>query len=121
MEKQEGEHLNLLWWWIKEFKCRVKLGIRNLETICSISKNKSGDIPKDNPEDYHEDNPEDIKQVRDGTTDMAVEHSSAAAWTPIRVRKVKLGVERNLGISPKSLKKEKKLKIGKKSRKKYQN
>ena len=48
---------------------------------------------------------------------MAVEHSSAAAWTPIRVRKVKLGVERNLGISPKSLKKEKKLKVGNKIKK----
>ena len=48
---------------------------------------------------------------------MAVEHSSVAAWTPIRVRKVKLGVERNLGISPKSLKKEKKLKVGNKIKK----
>ena len=46
---------------------------------------------------------------------MAVEFRSAAEWTPVRVRKVKLGIERNLGLSPKSLKK-KSLKISKKSK-----
>ena len=81
-------------------------GIPKVESEDNISKNRSEDNPSDNHEDNPEDSP-DMKQVRDGKTDMAVEYSSAAAWTPIRVRKVKLGVEKNLGISPKSLKKEK--------------
>ena len=72
---------------------------------------------EDKPEDSSEDNlkeKEKRKSHNDGNS-MAVEFRSAAEWTPVRVRKVKLGIERNLGLSPKSLKK-KSLKIGKKSK-----
>ena len=54
-------------------------GIPKLECEDIIGKKKSGDIPKDNPKDYHE----------------------VAAWTPIRVRKVKLGVEKTWTFHPK--------------------
>jgi hypothetical protein len=42
-----------------------------------------------------------------------VESSHTAAWTPLRVRQVKLGADRNLGLSPKSLKD---LKVGNNSK-----
>ena len=72
---------------------------------------------EDKPEDSSEDNlkeKENRKSHDDGNS-MAVDFRSAAEWTPVRVRKVKLGIERNLGLSPKSFKK-KSLKIGKKSK-----
>ena len=70
------------------------------------SKKEDEDNPKgkDNPEDGREDNPEDMKTAQSDKTGTTVESSHTAAWTPVRVRKVKLGVDRNLGLSPKSLK-----------------
>ena len=37
-------------------------------------------------------------------TGTRVKSSHTAAWTPVRVRKVKLGTDGNLGLSPESLK-----------------
>ena len=64
-------------------------------------------------QEEREDNHEDVKtnmtatNVKYCTTEKG---SHTAAWTPIRVRKVKLVTDGNLGLSPKSLKN---LKFGK--------
>jgi hypothetical protein len=86
--------------------------ISNGPRINEDNLQKLEDNMKNIDEEISEDNPPNVKKIRDGMSGTAVKCRDTAAWTPIRVRKEKLGIERNLGISPKSLKIEK-LKIGK--------
>jgi hypothetical protein len=61
---------------------------------------KKEDIPNREDDEDMEDNRTGPKVGKVGALDRA----PVAAWTPIRVRKSRLGHERKLGISPKSLK-----------------
>ena len=70
-------------------------------------KKEEEDMKEDSDEDdqeEREDSPEDEKTATNVKTGTRVKSSHTAAWTPVRVRKVKLGTDGNLGLSPKSLK-----------------
>ena len=74
--------------------------IKKISEDCSKMKKEE----KYENEDKHEENKveeeENKKKVHESLNRETVQ---SAAWTPIRVRKARLGGDRNLGLSPKSL------------------